>query len=101
MFLSLARPENNVLLPVLAAELPTALLAATLFWLSSARLQALNLRGCARVSSSCLKHLSVLTGLTDLCLLHNSRLEMDDACLASLAKLPNLQILGLGNFQVC
>jgi Leucine-rich repeat (LRR) protein len=52
------------------------------------------------VSSSCLKQLSVLTGLTDLCLLHNSRLEMDDACLASLAKLPNLQILGLGNFQV-
>jgi hypothetical protein len=62
--------------------------------------QALNLRGCARVSSGCLKQLSVLTGLTDLCLLHNSRLEMDDACLASLAKLPNLQILGLGNFQV-
>ncbi|KAF6252458.1 hypothetical protein COO60DRAFT_1628532 [Scenedesmus sp. NREL 46B-D3] len=63
------------------------------------QLQALNLRGCARVSSGCLKYLSVLTRLTDLCLLHNSRLDMDDACLASLAKLPNLQILGLGNFQ--
>lgn len=68
--------------------------------LASPCTQALNLRGCARVSSGCLKHLSALTGLTDLCLLHNSRLEMDDACLASLAKLPNLQILGLGNFQV-
>ncbi|KAF8064578.1 DDX1 [Scenedesmus sp. PABB004] len=63
-------------------------------------LQALNLRGCAKVSSACLRHLSTLRGITDLCLLHNSRLEVDDACLSSLAQLPNLQILGLGNFQV-
>ena len=66
----------------------------------AALLQALNLRGCTNVSSECLKYLSTLTRITDLCLLHNSKLEVDDACLASLAKLPNLRILGLGNFQV-
>lgn len=32
--------------------------------------------------------------------MHNAKLGVDDACLASLAKLPDLQILGLGNFQV-
>lgn len=63
-------------------------------------LQALNLRGCTRVSSGCLKYLSTLTRVTDLCLLHNPQLEVNDACLTSLAVLPNLQILGLGNFQV-
>lgn len=63
-------------------------------------LQALNLRGCTNVSSSCLRYLSTLTRITDLCLLHNSKLEVDDACLASLSKLPNLQILGLGNYKV-
>lgn len=61
--------------------------------------QALNLRGCSRVSGACLQHLSSLTGVTDLCLLHNPKLAVDDACVASVAKLPNLKILGLGNYQ--
>lgn len=63
-------------------------------------LQALNLRGCSRVSGACLQHLSSLSKVTDLCLLHNPQLAVDDACVASLAKLPSLKILGLGNYQV-
>jgi len=66
----------------------------------AAVLQALNLRGCSRVSGGCLQHLSALTGVTDLCLLYNPKLAVDDACVASLARLPNLRILGLGNYQV-
>jgi hypothetical protein len=62
--------------------------------------QALNLRGCLRVSGACLQHLSSLTGLTDLCLLHNPQLAVDDACVAAVAKLPNIKNLGLGNYQV-
>jgi hypothetical protein len=62
--------------------------------------QALNLRGCMRVSAGCLQHLSSLTGVTDLCLLHNPKLAVDDACVAAVAKLPNIKILGLGNYQV-
>lgn len=46
-------------------------------------------------------HLSCLTGITDLCLLHNPRLAVDDACVAAVARLPNIKILGLGNHQVC
>jgi hypothetical protein len=52
------------------------------------------------VSDACLQHLSSLTGLTDLCLLHNPQLAVDDACVAAVAKLPNIKILGLGNYQV-
>lgn len=69
-------------------------------WCFAAVLQALNLRGCSRVSGACLQHLSALTGVTDLCLLYNPKLAVDDACVASLARLPNLRILGLGNYQV-
>lgn len=54
-----------------------------------------------RVSAGCLQHLSSLTGVTDLCLLHNPKLAVDDACVAAVAKLPNIKILGLGNYQVC
>lgn len=53
-----------------------------------------------RVSAGCLQHLSSLTGVTDLCLLHNPKLAVDDACVAAVAKLPNIKILGLGNYQV-
>jgi hypothetical protein len=62
-------------------------------------LQALNLRGCVRVTRDSVKHLSSLTGLTDLCLLHNPKLQVDNACLQQLGSLPKLQILGLGNTQ--
>lgn len=48
-----------------------------------------------------MQHLSCLTGITDLCLLHNPRLAVDDACVAAVARLPNIKILGLGNHQVC
>eukprot|EP00879_Flechtneria_rotunda_P017079 GHRR01017886.1.p1 GENE.GHRR01017886.1~~GHRR01017886.1.p1 ORF type:complete len:561 (+),score=122.64 GHRR01017886.1:951-2633(+) len=63
-------------------------------------LQALNLRGCARITGNCLKHLTGLTGMTDLCLLQNHMLEVNDACGACLGHLPSLQVLGLGNSQV-
>jgi hypothetical protein len=66
----------------------------------TARKQALNLRGCSRVSGACMQHLSCLTGITDLCLLHNPRLAVDDACVAAVARLPSIKILGLGNHQV-
>jgi hypothetical protein len=78
------------LLLLLLLLLPCALCAA----------QALNLRGCMRVSAGCLQHLSSLTGVTDLCLLHNPKLAVDDACVAAVAKLPSIKILGLGNYQV-
>jgi len=63
------------------------------------QLQALNLRGCTHVSGACVQYLAQLTGLSDLCLLHNPKLEIGEECFKTLGNLRNLQVLGLGNFQ--